>query len=389
MVPPNMETPRVILHLDMDAFFAAVEQRDRPELQGLPVIVGGSPASRGVVCAASYEARRFGVRSAMPSRTAGRLCPQGIFLSPRMDRYRDESRAIFGLVAASGVEIEQVSVDEAYLDASGLRLATDSEEALVATVGWARALKARIRAARRLTASIGIASNKLMAKVASDWGKPDGLILIPDRDRAAFLRPLPARTLHGVGRVTEEVLLRAGIRTVGDLQDHPGDLKALVGSGGPVLRAFAFGIDERPLSQDDTVKSIGSETTLPADTADRPTLRAILREQAAEVAAKLQRHGLAAQTVQVKVRYGDFSTLTRQCSFDEPVSEARDLYRLACWLLARHRLVDRPLRLLGSGVGGLVETRGRQLVFDWRDRPAEPARPGPASTALNPGHPTG
>ena len=389
MVPPNMETPRVILHLDMDAFFAAVEQRDRPELQGLPVIVGGSPASRGVVCAASYEARRFGVRSAMPSRTAGRLCPQGIFLSPRMDRYRDESRAIFGLVAASGVEIEQVSVDEAYLDASGLRLATDSEEALVATVGWARALKARIRAARRLTASIGIASNKLMAKVASDCGKPDGLILIPDRDRAAFLRPLPARTLHGVGRVTEEVLLRAGIRTVGDLQDHPGDLKALVGSWGPVLRAFAFGIDERPLSQDDTVKSIGSETTLPADTADRPTLRAILREQAAEVAAKLQRHGLAAQTVQVKVRYGDFSTLTRQCSFDEPVSEARDLYRLACWLLARHRLVDRPLRLLGSGVGGLVETRGRQLVFDWRDRPAEPARPGPASTALNPGHRTG
>jgi len=384
-----METPRVILHLDMDAFFAAVEQRDRPELQGLPVIVGGSPASRGVVCAASYEARRFGVRSAMPSRTAGRLCPQGIFLSPRMDRYRDESRTIFGLVAASGVEIEQVSVDEAYLDASGLRLATDSEEALVATVGWARALKARIRAARRLTASIGIASNKLMAKVASDWGKPDGLILIPDRDRAAFLRPLPARTLHGVGRVTEEVLLRAGIRTVGDLQDHPGDLKALVGSWGPVLRAFAFGIDERPLSQDDTVKSIGSETTLPADTADRPTLRAILREQAAEVAAKLQRHGLAAQTVQVKVRYGDFSTLTRQCSFDEPVSEARDLYRLACWLLARHRLVDRPLRLLGSGVGGLVETRGRQLVFDWRDRPAEPARPGPASTALNPGHRTG
>ncbi|MBM3849231.1 MAG: DNA polymerase IV [Verrucomicrobia bacterium] len=384
-----METPRVILHLDMDAFFAAVEQRDRPELQGLPVIVGGSPASRGVVCAASYEARRFGVRSAMPSRTAGRLCPQGIFLSPRMDRYRDESRAIFGLVAASGVEIEQVSVDEAYLDASGLRLATDSEEALVATVGWARALKARIRAARRLTASIGIASNKLMAKVASDWGKPDGLILIPDRDRAAFLRPLPARTLHGVGRVTEEVLLRAGIRTVGDLQDHPGDLKALVGSWGPVLRAFAFGIDERPLSQDDTVKSIGSETTLPADTADRPTLRAILKEQAAEVAAKLQRHGLAAQTVQVKVRYGDFSTLTRQYSFDEPVSEARDLYRLACWLLARHRLVDRPLRLLGSGVGGLVETRGRQLVFDWRDRPAEPARPGPASTALNPGNRTG
>ncbi|MEN9545983.1 MAG: polymerase, partial [Verrucomicrobiota bacterium] len=245
-----MGTPRVILHLDMDAFFAAVEQRDRPDLRGLPVIVGGSPSSRGVVCAASYEARRFGVRSAMPSRTAGRLCPQGVFLSPRMDRYRDESRAIFGLVAQSGVEVEQVSVDEAYLDASTLHRDADPEEALVAAVRWARELKARIRSERQLTASIGIASNKLMAKVASDWGKPDGLLLIPDRDRAAFLRPLPARTLHGIGRVTEEVLLKAGIRTVGDLQDHPGDLKALVGTWGPVLKSFAFGVDERPLSQD-------------------------------------------------------------------------------------------------------------------------------------------
>ena len=227
-----METPRVILHLDMDAFFAAVEQRDRPDLKGLPVIVGGSPSSRGVVCAASYEARRFGVRSAMPSRTAGRLCPQGIFLTPRMDRYREESRAIFGLVGASGVEVEQVSVDEAYLDASGLNPASDPEEALVSAVRWARELKALIRSERQLTASIGIASNKLMAKVASDWGKPDGLLLIPNRDRAAFLRPLPARTLHGVGRVTEEVLQKAGVRTVGDIQDYPGDLKALVGAWG-------------------------------------------------------------------------------------------------------------------------------------------------------------
>lgn len=364
-----METPRVILHLDMDAFFAAVEQRDRPELRGLPVIVGGSPASRGVVCAASYEARRFGVRSAMPSRTAGRLCPQGVFLSPRMDRYKEESSAIFSLVAESGVEVEQVSVDEAYLDASGLGFAADPEEALVAAVPWARALKARIRSERRLNASIGIASNKLMAKVASDWGKPDGLLLIPDRDRAAFLRPLPARTLHGVGRVTEEALLKVGIRTVGDLQDHPGDLKALVGSWGPVLRSFAMGVDDRPLSQDDSVKSISSENTFSADTADRPTLRGVLKDQAAELAAKLQRHGIAAQTVQVKVRYGDFSTLTRQSTFDEPVSEARDLFRLGCWLLARHRLVHRPLRLLGLGVAGLVEGAGRQMVFDWKADP--------------------
>jgi DNA polymerase-4 len=361
-----METARVILHLDMDAFFAAVEQRDRPDLKGLPVIVGGSPSSRGVVCAASYEARRFGVRSAMPSRTAGRLCPHGVFLTPRMDRYREESRAIFGLVGASGVEVEQVSVDEAYLDASSLNPSLDAEEALVSAVQWARLLKARIRSERQLTASIGIASNKLMAKVASDWGKPDGLLLIPNRDRAAFLRPLPARTLHGVGRVTEEVLQKAGVRTVGDIQDYPGDLKALVGAWGPVLKSFALGIDERPLSQDDTIKSISSENTFPEDTADRPMLRSVLREQADELSAKLQRQGISAQTVQVKVRYSDFSTLTRQFSVDEPVAAARDLYRLACWLLARHQLVHRPLRLLGLGVSGLVENRGRQLVFDWK-----------------------
>jgi len=361
-----METPRVILHLDMDAFFAAVEQRDRPDLKGLPVIVGGSPSSRGVVCAASYEARRFGVRSAMPSRTAGRLCPQGVFLTPRMDRYREESRAIFSLVGASGVEVEQVSVDEAYLDASGLNDSSDPEEALVSAVGWARELKARIRFERQLTASIGIASNKLMAKVASDWGKPDGLLLIPNRDRAALLRPLPARTVHGVGRVTEEVLQKAGIRTVGDIQDYPGDLKALVGAWGPILKSFSMGIDERPLSQDDTIKSISSENTFSEDTADRPVLRSVLREQADELSAKLQRHGISAQTVQVKVRYSDFSTLTRQFSVDEPVAAARDLYRLACWLLARHQLVHRPLRLLGLGVSGLVENRGRQMVFDWK-----------------------
>lgn len=361
-----METPRVILHLDMDAFFAAVEQRDRPDLKGLPVIVGGSPSSRGVVCAASYEARRFGVRSAMPSRTAGRLCPQGVFLTPRMDRYREESRAIFGLVGASGVEVEQVSVDEAYLDASGLNPASDPEEALVSAVRWARELKALIRSERQLTASIGIASNKLMAKVASDWGKPDGLLLIPNRDRAVFLRPLPARTLHGVGRVTEEVLQKAGVRTVGDIQDYPGDLKALVGAWGPTLKSFSMGIDERPLSQDDTIKSISSENTFSKDTADRPVLRSVLREQADELSAKLQRHGISAQTVQVKVRYSDFSTLTRQFSVDEPVAAARDLYRLACWLLARHQLVHRPLRLLGLGVSGLVENRGGQMVFDWK-----------------------
>jgi DNA polymerase IV len=354
---------RVILHVDMDAFFASVEQRDRPELLGRPVIVGGSPASRGVVCAASYEARRFGVRSAMPSQTAGRLCPQGVFLRPRMDRYREESQKIFLIVGQAGVVVEQVSVDEAYLDASGLFAGGDQEAALVAAVEVARALKRRIRTERGLTASVGIGSNKLLSKIASDYGKPDGLCMIPDRDRVGFLRPMPTRTIHGVGKVTEDVLARAGIRTVGDLQDHPGDLRALVGSWGPALRRFAFGEDDRALSTDDTVKSISSETTFARDTDDRPTLRGVLREQAEEIAAKLDRKRLEAQTVQVKVRYGDFSTLTRQFSVDQPVTGARDLYRLGCWLLGRDRLVSRPLRLLGLGATGLQEAGGRQLVL--------------------------
>ncbi|MCW5558699.1 MAG: DNA polymerase IV [Verrucomicrobiae bacterium] len=360
--------PRVILHLDMDAFYASVEQRDDPALRGRPVIVGAPPDQRGVVAAASYEARQFGVRSAMPSRTAGRLCPDGVFVRPRMDRYREESREIFRRVRDTGMVVEQVSVDEAYLDASALLSQTgagDPEAALLAALPLARQLKERIRSERGLTASIGIASNKLLAKLASDFHKPDGLTLIPDRDRAAFLRPLPCRALHGVGSVTADVLARAGLHTIGDLQDYPGDLRSLAGSFGPILKRYAFGDDDRPLDLAETVKSISSENTFLNDTADRPTLRACLREQADEIAGKLRRHQLAARTVQVKVRYGDFTTLTRQHSTEAPfLTEASDLYRMACWLLAREQLVRRPLRLLGLGVSNLLEVQAVQIPLD-------------------------
>lgn len=362
--PPAQPTARVILHLDMDAFYASVEQRDRPELRGRPVIVGSPPDQRGVVCAASYEARKFGVRSAMPSRTAGRLCPQGVFVQPRMEEYRNESREIFRLVGATGVFVEQVSVDEAYLEATELvprALRTDPDAALHWALPLAEELKRSIREQRQLTASVGIARNKLLAKLASDYRKPDGLMLIPERDKAAFLRPLPVRALHGVGRVTEEALVGAGLATVGSLQDYPGDLRQLVGSWGPVLKRFAVGEDDRPLELGDEVKSISSETTFERDTADRPTLRAALREHADDIARKLERRHLWARTIQVKVRYGDFTTVTRQFSVDEPVVESRDIYRLGCWLLAQHRLVSRPLRLLGLGVSGLAEAEARQL----------------------------
>lgn len=353
---------RVIFHLDMDAFYASVEQRDNPALKGKPVIVGSPPTQRGVVAAASYEARKFGVRSAMPSVTAGRLCPRGIFVRPRMEAYRAESREIMAIVQEfAGELIQQVSVDEAYVDVSARHQGDTTDASLELSLPLARRIKTAIRERRGLTATIGIAPNKLLAKLASDFQKPDGLTLIRDSEKVKFLQPLPVRSLHGIGKVTEENLHRAGIRTVGDLQNHSGDLRALVGSWGPELKRFAYGDDDRPLDYSDEVKSISSENTFLRDTEDRPTLRACLKEQADDIARSLAKHRLAARTVQVKVRYGDFTSLTRQISMEEPVTDAKEIYRLGCWLLGREKLVNRPLRLLGLGVSGLVETQVQQL----------------------------
>ena len=354
---------RVIAHVDMDAFFASVEQRDNPTLIGRPVIVGAPPTQRGVVCAASYEARKFGIRSAMPSITAKRLCPDGCFVRPRMDAYREESHRIMEIIASTGAIVEQMSVDEAYLDVTAICQAEDADASLRQAVPLARELKAQIRSERKLTATIGIAANKLLAKIASDHQKPDGLTLIPEREKVQFLRPLPVRALYGVGKVTEQVLLKAGLATVGDLQDYPGDLRALVGSFAGRLKAFAVGEDDRPLELGDEIKSIGNEETFLKDTDDRKILRACLKEQAADIEARLKHRRLGAHTVQVKVRYGDFTTLTRQFTVEEPLTEAGDIYRLGCWLLGRERLVSRPLRLLGLGVSRLREPAARQLVL--------------------------
>ena len=355
--------PRVIFHVDMDAFYAAIEQRDQPALRGKPVIVGSPPTQRGVVCAASYEARPFGIRSAMPSVTAGRLCPKGIFVPPRMSHYREESGKIMEIMERTGALIEPMSIDEAYLDLSALFQGDDDDNALYRAVPVAQELKQNIFVERGLTASIGIAANKLLAKLASDFDKPDGLTMITERDKAAFLRPMAVRVIPGVGKVTAEALNQAGINTVGDLQDSPGDLRALVGSFGPKLKRFAFGQDDRPLEIGDVVKSISSENTFLRDTADRRELRTCLREQAEEISATLKRKQLGAQTVQVKVRYGDFTTLTRQITVEEPVTDAGDIYRLGCFLLAKEKLVYRPLRLLGLGVSNLGLPASCQLML--------------------------
>jgi DNA polymerase-4 len=278
-----------------------------------------------------------------------------------MDAYREESQRIMEIVANSGALVEQMSVDEAYLDLSGVCQADNSDSSLRMALPMAQALKQRIYAERQLTATIGVASNKLLAKIASDHKKPDGLTLITDQEKVLFLRPLPVRTLYGVGKVTDQILQEAGLKTIGDLQDYRGDLRALAGSFASQLKQFAFGEDDRPLALGDEIKSISGEETFLKDTEDRKILRACLKEQAEDISKRLKRRKLGAHTVQVKVRYGDFTTLTRQITMEEPVTEAQEIYRLGCHLLGREKLVSRPLRLLGLGVSSLREPSEQQL----------------------------
>ena len=354
---------RVIAHLDLDACFASIEQRDDPELRGRPVIVGAPPTQRGVVAACSYEARKFGVRSAMPSVTAGRLCPEAVFVPPRMELYRAESRLVMALIAQSGGVVEQTSIDEAYIDFSALCQAEAPDAALLQALPLARTLKNRIRLERQLAATVGIGPNKLLAKIGSDKAKPDGLLVIPETGKVQFLRPYRVRVLYGVGKATELVLRQAGIQTVGDLQDYTGDLRALLGSFGSKLKQFAFGEDDRPLELGEDIKSISEEETFLHDTEDRRVLRACLRTMAGNITERLGHHHLAAHTVQVKIRYGDFTTLTRQISVEDPLANPADIYRLGCFLLGREKLVCRPLRLIGLGVSNLREPNAKQLFL--------------------------
>ncbi|MGV3771478.1 MAG: DNA polymerase IV [Verrucomicrobiales bacterium] len=355
--------PRVIMHLDMDAFFAAVEQRDNPELRGKPVIVGSPPSQRGVVCAASYEARKFGVRSALPSSTAGRLCPSGVFIPPRIDHYREESREIMRILNEIGATIEPMSIDEAYLEipVPEFSVGKTPDVLLQEAMPLAKKLKERIRQERELTASIGIAANKFLAKLGSDYQKPDGLTLIREEGKAEFLREFPVRAIHGVGSATEKALNSAGIFTMGDLQDFPGDLRSLVGSFSRELRSYAFGNDDRPLELGDEVKSISSEETFSRDTRDKQLLKQCLWNQAREIAEKLKRKKLMASTVQIKLRYSNFQTLSRQITVEDSIVDAREIYRLGCFLIAREKLVSQPIRLIGLGVSGITDTQLRQL----------------------------
>jgi DNA polymerase-4 len=345
---------RVILHLDMDAFFAAIEQHDRPELRGKPVVIGAAADRRGVVSTASYEARKFGIHSAMPSRTAYRLCPEAVFVQPRMERYAEVSSQVMAILNDFSPDMEPVSVDEAFLDLGGVLHFWPSAEAL------ARKLKARIRAELGLTASVGIAPNKFLAKLGSDLNKPDGLTLVPTDPEAIvqFLAPLPVSRIFGVGEVTEQALKKHGLKTIGQLQAAPrAHLAALFGDlFADHLHSLARGMDDRPLVMEWEEKSISNETTFEADCASRDILRQTLLELAEHVGRRLRRHGKLARTVQIKARFPDFRTITRQASLPEPTDADRELIRAGFALYEKAGLQG-PLRLLGFGVSNLVTPR--------------------------------
>jgi len=335
---------RRILHIDMDAFYASVEQRDEPSLRGRPVAVGGRPDRRGVVAAASYEARAFGVRSAISMARAVRLCPSLVIVPPDFGRYKAASTAVFAIFREVTPLVEPLSLDEAYLDVTE----NAWKEPLATMV--ARRVKDRIRAETGLTASAGVAPNKFLAKIASGWKKPDGLTVIsPDRVEP-FLQQLPVDALWGVGPVTARRLRARGIERLVDVRTvDAGDLRETVGSLADWLRQLAHGIDEREVQPNRESKSSGSENTYPQDLTDAGVIRQETAEMAADAVRWLIHKSLRARTITIKVRYSDFTTITRSHTA-APTREETDLVARAIQLLDRTEAGRRPVRLLGVSV---------------------------------------
>ncbi len=340
----------MILHIDMDAFYASVEQRDDPRLKGLPVIVGGGSA-RGVVCAASYEARRFGVRSAMPGFEARKRCPEGIFVRPRMQRYKEVSGKVMALLAEFSPLMEPVSIDEAYLDVSGCARLHGSPAAI------GRRIKKEIASQLGLTCSVGIAPVKFLAKIASDLEKPDGLTVIEAEEMPGFLENLSVARVPGVGKRTFAVLEEFGIATLGDVKQFPEEvLYRRLGKYGRRLMALAHGVDRSKVTPVRGHKSCSSECTLEEDTDDARLLKKHLLAQADEVAAELRKLDVRARTVVLKIKHHDFTQATRSETLPSPTRSSSVLYREAVRLLDRYGL-KKKVRLVGLGASGFVSPR--------------------------------
>ncbi len=355
----------MILHVDMDAFYASVEELDDPGLVGQPVVVGGTPDGRGVVAAANYAARHYGIHSAMPAAQARRLCPHAVFIRSRMDRYVEVSRELRGIFARYTPLLEPLSLDEAFLDVtSSLRLFGDGQ-------AIARRIKEEIRDELGLVASVGVAPNKFLAKLASDLDKPDGLVVVPADAIEAFLDPLPVSRLWGVGKVSNRDLAEMGVHTIGDLRRLPEDLLvSRFAKTAAHWARLARGIDDRRVVPDRDAKSISHETTFATDIGDAEVLRSWLLELTEQVATRLRRQGLRGKTVFIKVRYADFHTVTRSESLDAPSNVTRELYMTAARLLqAQLARSSRPVRLLGMGASAMTTGAHAQgQLFETEDR---------------------
>jgi len=360
-----MTESRKIIHVDMDAFYASVEQLDNPDLLGKAVIVGGSPQARGVVSAASYPARKFGVHSAMPMSQALRLCPEAIVLPVRMKRYVEFSKRIRTIFQQYTPQIEPISLDEAFLDVTGsLRLFGGAER-------MGRAIKDQIKEQLHLVASVGIAPNKFLAKLASDLEKPDGFVIISEQDKQQVLDPLPVARIWGVGKVTQKGLKSQGIETIKRLRETPAEiLSGIFGEQTEHVLRLAQGIDNRPVESSREAKSISSERTFATDISDKNILLNVLLGQVEDVAHRLRMNDLEAKTITLKLRYDDFRTITRSRTFADPTDVTSTLLQQARQALLKwHKKSAGPLRLLGFGVSGLQKAGGGQRqLFPEPDR---------------------
>jgi len=344
------------MHIDLDAYFVSVEQVADPSLKGKPVVVGGRPQGRGVVAAASYEARAFGLRSGMPLVTASRLCPQAIFIQGSFPKYRDASEKFMAILADFSPYLEPMGLDEAYLDATGFESIHGSVKQM------ALKIKQRVKKELGLNASIGIASGKVIAKVASEMSKPDGLLEVAAGKERAFLAPLPIARLPGIGQKTEPKLKSLGIDTIGKLSAMPPKaLKSHFGASGEVLQRFASGIDDREVEPPAAAKSTSRETTFSQDTKDPAMLESTLRYLGERVGADLRQKGKRARCVTLKLRYGDFTTITRRRTLSQSTDSDQAIFETGQGLLKRALTGEkRAVRLIGIGVSELVEA-GRQL----------------------------
>src|SRR5690554_4031750 len=344
-----------IMHIDMDAFFASVEQLDNPDISGKQVIVGGL-GKRGVVSTASYEARKYGVHSAMPMTEARKLCPEGIFISGRHKRYAELSGDIYQIFKNYTPLVEKVSIDEAFLDLKGChRLFGNSVE-----IG--KKIKKEIKNKTGLTASAGLAPNKFLAKLASDMDKPDGFFVIEEDRIAEILEPLSVNKMWGVGKKATKVLKNKGISTVGQLKKLSlNELSAIFGKMGIQLYYLSRGIDNRSVSQDDEIKSISHEETYSQDLKDREEIYQKLLSMAERVSRRMRKKGYKGNTIFIKIRYGDFTTLTRRTTLPKAINDTDSIYHTARELLKKDKLLRKPVRLLGIGVSSLKENQGTQL----------------------------